>query len=375
MKRYILLSLIITVYCENTLLAAPSKTVYSRVANASWTTNTHWSLTSGGASCGCVPDESKDVIYVRTNTSAATGISFGSSVTLHVLNGATLTIAGNTSFSNGAIININTGGRIIINGNITNNNNSNQVTIDGTLTVNGNFTGGNGSTITGTGSMSTTGTASSSGSGSVFGSTGECTIGPCSETAISSLPIELIAFDASVTSDKLNFNWSTATETNNDFFTLERTLDGAEFEVVETFKSKALGGNSSVNLKYNGIDVQPHNGISYYRLKQTDFNGQFTYSQLITVNFEGGAEFSLNIYPNPNDGSTINVVIHAVKTQDLTINVYDLSGKKCYSQQVATADKGDITYALNPENKLTAGMYIIEGRSQQSTFRNKFFVK
>jgi hypothetical protein len=93
------------------------------------------------------------------------------------------------------------------------------------------------------------------------------------------LPIELTKFEAIKQSESSNIlKWTTATETNNDYFLVERSLDAINFVEVEKVKG---AGNSMETLNYKLVDKKPYNGINYYRLKQVDFNGQFKYSNTV----------------------------------------------------------------------------------------------
>ena len=94
------------------------------------------------------------------------------------------------------------------------------------------------------------------------------------------LPIELIEFKAELKNNIIEINWITATEINNDFFTIERSSDGILFESVITKKG---AGSSTKAINYSSLDDKPLNGISYYRLKQTDFDGSFTYSNIVKL--------------------------------------------------------------------------------------------
>jgi len=100
--------------------------------------------------------------------------------------------------------------------------------------------------------------------------------------------ISLICFTQSIdtnlwlSADTTNIElyWVTSNEINNDYFTIEKSNDGINFEIVEII----LGaGNSDILLEYSFVDKNPINGISYYRLKQTDFDGKFEYSDIISV--------------------------------------------------------------------------------------------
>ena len=111
----------------------------------------------------------------------------------------------------------------------------------------------------------------------------------------SPLPIELLSFDAKQNGHIVDLNWVTASEINNDYFTLESSTDAINFE---PFANVDGAGNSTVVLNYNYVDNHPYSGISYYRLKQTDFNGKFEYSNIVTVDFLTN-EYGVSIYPNP----------------------------------------------------------------------------
>lgn len=113
------------------------------------------------------------------------------------------------------------------------------------------------------------------------------------------LPIELLHFNAELLdSREVLLKWTTASESNNDFFTVQKSIDGINWENLATIDG---AGNSTTSLSYEVIDHQPLIGNNYYRLKQTDFNGAFTYSKMKAV-LIGNTGNSINIFPNPSDG-------------------------------------------------------------------------
>src|SRR5690606_19164216 len=96
------------------------------------------------------------------------------------------------------------------------------------------------------------------------------------------LPIVLSDFQASITgSQTVQVEWSTFAEKNNDFFTVERSADGKNFEVLTAVEG---AGSSNKKLSYSYEDKKPLTGYNYYRLKQTDFNGDFEYFKIVGVN-------------------------------------------------------------------------------------------
>ena len=136
------------------------------------------------------------------------------------------------------------------------------------------------------------------------------------------LPIELLTFSATVTNNNwVKLDWQTASEKNNDYFTLERTTDGIHWEIIKNIDG---AGNSSTPLNYSEIDRNPHPGISYYRLKQTDFDGQFSYSKIRSIHLQKFYEAKVLIYPNPVNNK-LTIQGNRLGLED--IQVYDVFGQ------------------------------------------------
>jgi hypothetical protein len=114
----------------------------------------------------------------------------------------------------------------------------------------------------------------------------------------SPLPIELLFFDAKLVEDNIvELQWSTSSETNNDFFNIEKSRDGNQWELLEKING---AGHSNHKIDYLTFDDNPFTGLSYYRLKQTDFNGDYEYSEIRSVSTNGVLE-EIEIYPNPTE--------------------------------------------------------------------------
>ncbi len=141
----------------------------------------------------------------------------------------------------------------------------------------------------------------------------------------STLPVEWLSFKGEVTQEgKVLLSWTTASEINNDYFTVERSVNGIDFTNIGKVKGK---GSSNVVSKYKFIDSQPFNGINYYRIKQTDYDGKETFSDLIYVEVSG--KTSISVYPNPFDDKII-VVSHAAES----ISIIDITGKTVYFSKI-----------------------------------------
>ncbi|MGI9544950.1 MAG: T9SS type A sorting domain-containing protein, partial [Cyclobacteriaceae bacterium] len=198
------------------------------------------------------------------------------------------------------------------------------------------------------GNGGTTGTAAA---GTVISSGAISTFGPFtlgSSSTLNPLPIELLSFSAKVNGSWVDLFWVTATETNNDFFTIERTRDLAEWEIVTTIPG---AGTSIQTLNYQTVDTIPYEGVSYYRLKQTDFDGQFSYSEFVQVVLDGST--TVAAYPNP---ATNTLIISAGKPFISTqIQLFNSIGK------LVTLDSTPITdrkVELHID-ELTPGVYYL----------------
>lgn len=158
-----------------------------------------------------------------------------------------------------------------------------------------------------------------------------------STTTNNPLPIELTYFEALENGNYVDLAWETASEIDNDYFTIERSKDGVNFESIE----KVLGaGNSSQSIEYSTVDKQPYSGVSYYRLKQTDFNGEYTYSDVEVVNFSKSNE--ITVYPNPVK-DVLNV--NGLNFNDV-INIYGVDGKLVYSGMSNTINTEDYSHGV-----------------------------
>ncbi len=185
------------------------------------------------------------------------------------------------------------------------------------------------------------------------------------------LPIELLNFTAVPCNNNVCLNWATSSETNNDFFTIEKTKDGSNF----SFVTKQNGAGNSTNLlNYDALDTAPYDGTSYYRLKQTDFNGAYTYSGLRMVNYTAITDFSFNVYPNPASGDIINLELTAALGQQVTVEVMDARGRKIVAELISASQNGATHLQLPLSTKLASGLYLINLTTDQNRYSQKLIV-
>ena len=194
--------------------------------------------------------------------------------------------------------------------------------------------------------------------------------GPCSGVA---LPVELVDFSARPQGQEVALRWVTASELNNDYFVVERTLDGVSFERVAKVKG---AGNSNSVLSYKATDHSPYKGTSFYRLKQVDYDGKSVTSSLVSINFEA-TEPTLAIYPNPSaEGESINMDIRGVFGKgDATVIISDFTGKVVFSKMIPWSASGFMNHTLEFQEKLSAGVYIVNVVIDNTRLMEKLLIR
>ena len=171
-------------------------------------------------------------------------------------------------------------------------------------------------------------------------------------TSIGGLPVQLISFDIIATKENENLkvlcNWATASEINNNYFSVERSKDGEHFENIGMVKG---AGNTNTTILYNFTDETPLTGTSYYRLKQTDFDGKYSYSKIkaIDLNVSVGLPISLSY-----DKEIPTLKFNSSPNNKFTIQLFSLSGTALWSTDNITTE-GDNIFPLNA-NVLKCGL-------------------
>ncbi|MFH0866785.1 MAG: T9SS type A sorting domain-containing protein [Bacteroidota bacterium] len=168
------------------------------------------------------------------------------------------------------------------------------------------------------------------------------------------LPIVLLNFNAILNSDnEVEVDWITSSETNNDYFTIERSNDGIEYTGIANIKG---AGTSNTNLQYSYSDQNPFSGTSYYRLKQTDFDGKSETFAPVAVTIKKQEEFTYTIYPNP--ASKVLNLVYENANENTSFEISDLLGNKICSQTLEKSNQSKkITLNVSDYEK---GIYFIK---------------
>lgn len=183
-------------------------------------------------------------------------------------------------------------------------------------------------------------------------------------------PITLQFFNAELVSDYVQLTWSTYTEINNRYFTIERSDESLHFDSISSIDG---AGNSNTLLKYSHIDQSPLGGVSYYRLRQTDYDAKFTYSKVVRIVNDNSYGGPLSVYPNPAEYQTPVKIRLANATKDAFVLVCDILGRVLFSGNVDLSEPVDIRM-INLRSELGPGTYVVRVSWGSSTQMRKLIV-
>lgn len=185
----------------------------------------------------------------------------------------------------------------------------------------------------------------------------------CVNSAFTSLPVELLYFDATSTGKNTQLKWATATEIGNSHFEIEHSTDGINFRELAHVEGN---GNSVSTIKYDFIHNNPEQGINYYRLKQLDYDGLFEFSPIKAVNFRAEEAESFSIIPSMAT-TNIAVKLFGIEQQDVNLYIFNSMGRKLRSENF----KGLNSLDLNIE-ELPVGNYYMQVRFGERILVQRF---
>lgn len=172
------------------------------------------------------------------------------------------------------------------------------------------------------------------------------------------LPVELVYFKARAAQNKAIMEWATAAEINNEFFTIERSTDGKNFQTLATVEG---AGNSSTQISYTYTDESAPTGTSYYRLKQTDYDGKFEYFKLIAVTIESSLHNNnlnvVSVGPNPFS-QDFNLEFDLPDAGTVELRLMNMQGNVVASETIE-GYSGNNRYKFSDRHGLKSGTYIL----------------
>lgn len=170
------------------------------------------------------------------------------------------------------------------------------------------------------------------------------------------LPVELVDFGAQMEDDQVNVRWATASERDNDYFTIERSTNGASFEEVGEVKGS---GTTTDFHSYEFVDYEPLSGLSYYRLRQTDINGEFEVFNAVAVLNEQPVEKMTieKIGPNPFRES-FNLTFTSSEAAAVDLVIVDMNGIQVFTDRIET-HHGENDYSFYGGAEFKSGAYYL----------------
>ncbi len=177
------------------------------------------------------------------------------------------------------------------------------------------------------------------------------------------LPVELVDFDVKCNAEKKGFDisWTTESETNNDYFTVERSSDAISWVSAGIVKGS---GNSSALKNYNFTDIEPCKEITYYRLKQTDFDGKYQYTDIVGIYSCFGITNQFSFHPNP-----ANTFIEISVLTESEIEIINMNGQIVYNDYLNNL------YSTIDISMLSSGLYLIKVSSANDILIEKLVIE
>ncbi|NJB85970.1 hypothetical protein GGR26_001738 [Lewinella marina] len=175
------------------------------------------------------------------------------------------------------------------------------------------------------------------------------------EPSGAALPVELLYFTAAVEKTGVTLRWVTISEEDNDRFIVERSSDGRRFTALGTVQGQ---GNSRVPVEYTYVDKSPLAGTAYYRLKQVDFDGAESYSDVVAVASKGSVNhLQLQAYPNPFTAN-IAVAVTALTATSAHLELVDMQGRVILTRTLALRE--GLTAVDLDVQQLAVGVYVLQ---------------
>lgn len=182
------------------------------------------------------------------------------------------------------------------------------------------------------------------------------------------LPIEITEFTATAQNDQISLQWTTISEMNNAFFTLEKSLNGIHYEQLATI---AGAGNSTETLKYTFTDEHPEYGMNYYQLKQTDYNGDTQFAGTAVALNSTATEF--NVFPNPVHQSMQLVLPYNTTGQSMA-TIYNSAGQVVGEKMITEDYSAGMPILIETAN-LLPGLYLLRVVDGQQYIMQQQFIK
>jgi len=281
---------------------------------------------------------------------------------LNVYDGGIVTVTGGLSAIGSSNINVSSGGDVNLGGDVYVAGGMGFI-LDGDMSVDGSFRMDNALTIDVDGNLIISDTlnldwGAITGTGFISALYILCQGRVCSDFVEGILPIELAFFKGHFANNVVLFEWQTVSETNNNFFSIERSENGIDFYEIHTVTG---AGTKSTPTNYSATDNFPVEGIAYYRLIQTDYDGHSTVSKTIAVRQkEYTFRKDITVFPLPYKHGELYIQTDMFSyNENVQITIFDIRNNIVFTKKIVVDESGTIILSRNELEKLYEGIYLI----------------
>jgi parallel beta-helix repeat protein len=181
------------------------------------------------------------------------------------------------------------------------------------------------------------------------------------------LPVELLSFTGHLNDGSIVLDWSTASEKNNSYFSIQRSFDGKSFSTIGTVRGN---GNTDQISNYSYSDYNVDQAVVYYRLMQTDESDKSSLSTIIQINIQ--SDNVIRIYPNPNQG-LVNIDLSVASSSYCTLQLLDAVGNQIYREE------GNVHNGYDQKkidmHELAAGVYLLKVETDENNWVERIIKK
>jgi hypothetical protein len=183
------------------------------------------------------------------------------------------------------------------------------------------------------------------------------------------LPIELLYFNTICNEENVKLLWTTVSETNNDYYSVERSSNAIDWENVINVNG---AGNSNQLINYQAWDNTPLYGLSFYRLKQTDFDGSYTYSEIVTTDCNNSISEN-SIINTGQSNNMLFVEYFSIDDQPANIRLYNVQGQLIKTLIEVPSSEGINNFAIDI-NDISQGIYMLTASSSDKISAQKIII-
>ncbi len=185
------------------------------------------------------------------------------------------------------------------------------------------------------------------------------------------LPVELELFKGRMKNNTAVLEWVTRAEVNNDYFTVERSDDGWNYVPVARIKGKGTTTTASYYSWHEDLD---DGQLAYYRLKQTDFNGDFKYMGR-TITLRAKTRSLISVYPNPVPGDKFHILVNNCRNEEVAVELRDIFGKIVHQELFYPESDSEDLVMERRDIRIKKGLYMLTVRSRSDAHSERLFIQ